>query len=154
VLVRLAWDPRTRDYLARRTKQGKSKKEVMRCLKRYVAREVYRCLTTPAVGQEPAALDDGAGGDEAAVAGTAAGRARLEGARSRAVAGPACNRLPAPRGPAKPSNGGGRTGAGHGPVVLRHAVVRRSGAAGAERRPAGSVRWCDAGSLRSSGRAL
>jgi transposase len=32
VLVRLAWDPRTRDYLARRTRQGKSKKEVMRCL--------------------------------------------------------------------------------------------------------------------------
>ena len=45
-MVRLAWDPRTRDYLARRTRQGKSKKEVMRCLKRYVAREVYHCLTT------------------------------------------------------------------------------------------------------------
>jgi transposase len=49
VLVRLAWDPRTREYLARRTRQGKSKKEVMRCLKRYVAREVYQCLATAAV---------------------------------------------------------------------------------------------------------
>jgi transposase len=44
VLVRLAWDPRTRDYLARRTKQGKSKKEIMRCLKRYLAREVFAVL--------------------------------------------------------------------------------------------------------------
>jgi transposase len=44
VLVRVAWDPRTRDYLARRTKQGRSKKEVMRCLKRYVAREVFAVL--------------------------------------------------------------------------------------------------------------
>jgi transposase len=46
VLVRLAWDERTRDYLARGTKRGRSKKEVMRCLKRYVAREAYHCLTT------------------------------------------------------------------------------------------------------------
>jgi hypothetical protein len=28
----------------RRTKEGLSKKEIIRCLKRYVAREVYRCL--------------------------------------------------------------------------------------------------------------
>jgi transposase len=47
VLVRLAWDPRTRDYLARRTKQGKSKKEIMRCLKRYVARKVFALLKDP-----------------------------------------------------------------------------------------------------------
>jgi hypothetical protein len=31
-------------YVERRTKEGKSKKEIIRCLKRYVAREVYRHL--------------------------------------------------------------------------------------------------------------
>ncbi len=35
----------TIDYMARRTADGKSKREVIRCLKRYVAREVYRTLT-------------------------------------------------------------------------------------------------------------
>jgi transposase len=32
----------TRAYVARRTAEGLSKREIMRCLKRYVAREVYR----------------------------------------------------------------------------------------------------------------
>ncbi|MFI0451756.1 IS110 family transposase, partial [Actinomadura sp. 6N118] len=40
-------DPRTRDYVQRRTKDGLSKKEIIRCLKRYVAREIYHILTTP-----------------------------------------------------------------------------------------------------------
>ena len=44
VLVRLRWHQPTRDYMARRLKQGKSKKEVIRCLKRYVAREVFAVL--------------------------------------------------------------------------------------------------------------
>ena len=44
VLVRLCWDQATKDYVDRRTAQGKSKREVIRCLKRYVAREVYRVL--------------------------------------------------------------------------------------------------------------
>jgi transposase len=39
-------DQRTRRYAARRASEGKSKKEIIRCLKRYVAREVYRVLTT------------------------------------------------------------------------------------------------------------
>ena len=37
-------DPRTRAYVERRTAQGRSKREIMRVLKRYVAREVYRHL--------------------------------------------------------------------------------------------------------------
>jgi hypothetical protein len=37
-------DPRTRVYVERRTKEGLSKMEIIRCLKRYVAREVYRHL--------------------------------------------------------------------------------------------------------------
>lgn len=45
VLTRMRWDQRTRDYVERRTQQGLSKKDIMRCLKRYVAREVYKALT-------------------------------------------------------------------------------------------------------------
>jgi hypothetical protein len=37
-------DPRTRAYVERRTKQGLGKKETMRCLKRYIVREVYTAL--------------------------------------------------------------------------------------------------------------
>lgn len=44
VLVRMHYDPRTKAYLARRTAQGLSKREIIRCLKRYVAREVYRAI--------------------------------------------------------------------------------------------------------------
>ncbi|MBU3871329.1 IS110 family transposase, partial [Streptomyces sp. 4503] len=44
VLCRLRWDDRTRTYMERRTQQGLSKKDIMRCLKRHVAREVYRVL--------------------------------------------------------------------------------------------------------------
>jgi transposase len=44
VVVRLRWHQPTKDYVARRTKEGKSKKEVIRCLKRYVAREVFAVL--------------------------------------------------------------------------------------------------------------
>ena len=36
--------PATRAYLARRAKDGLTEKEIIRCLKRYVAREVYPCL--------------------------------------------------------------------------------------------------------------
>ncbi|GAB7005255.1 IS110 family transposase [Nocardioides sp. AN3] len=39
-MVRMRYDQRTRDYVARRTEQGLSKREIMRCLKRYVAREL------------------------------------------------------------------------------------------------------------------
>ena len=58
VLVRMRHDPRTRAYVERRTKQGLSKKEIMRCLKRFVAREVYRALITmpPAQTDHTAAL--------------------------------------------------------------------------------------------------
>ena len=51
-LGRLSWDPRTRAYAARRTAEGLSTPEILRCLKRSIAREVYRLLvrapTTPA----------------------------------------------------------------------------------------------------------
>jgi transposase len=44
VLSRLRYDQQTKDYMARRIKEGKSKKEAIRCLKRYVAREVFAAL--------------------------------------------------------------------------------------------------------------
>ena len=43
-MVRLAWHQPTRDYMARRIGQSLSKRDVVRCFKRYVAREVYRAL--------------------------------------------------------------------------------------------------------------
>jgi transposase len=48
VFTRLGSDPATRAYVERRTAEGKSKAEIIRCLKRYVAREVYPHLRTPA----------------------------------------------------------------------------------------------------------
>jgi transposase len=44
VITRMSSHPATRAYVDRRTKEGLSKKEIIRCLKRYVAREVYRHL--------------------------------------------------------------------------------------------------------------
>ncbi len=44
VVTRLASDPRTRRYVERRCKEGLTKAEAMRCLKRYVAREVFYYL--------------------------------------------------------------------------------------------------------------
>ena len=44
VITRMSSHPATRAYVERRTKEGLSKKEIIRCLKRYVAREVYRQL--------------------------------------------------------------------------------------------------------------
>ncbi|MGN9786481.1 IS110 family transposase [Nonomuraea sp. ZG12] len=44
VLCRMRWDARTRNYVERRTKDGLSKTEIIRCLKRYAAREIYRIL--------------------------------------------------------------------------------------------------------------
>ena len=47
VVVRLRYDLRTQAYMRRRTAEGMSKAEVIRCLKRYVAREVYSIIRKP-----------------------------------------------------------------------------------------------------------
>jgi transposase len=44
VMTRIVYDPRTKHYIERRMKEGLTKKEAMRCLKRYVAREVFAHL--------------------------------------------------------------------------------------------------------------
>ena len=43
-VVRMRIDARTREYVARRTAEGKNRREIMRCLKRYIAREIYGVL--------------------------------------------------------------------------------------------------------------
>ena len=48
VMTRMSCDPRTKAYVARRTAEGKTTKEIMRCLKRFAAREVYKSLVTDA----------------------------------------------------------------------------------------------------------
>ncbi len=48
-LVRMSNDPRTRDYVARQIANGRSKTEILRLLKRAIAREVFRLLTQPCV---------------------------------------------------------------------------------------------------------
>jgi transposase len=46
-VCRMSHDERTRRYVAKRTAEGKTKKEIIRCLKRYIAREIYRILSSP-----------------------------------------------------------------------------------------------------------
>ncbi len=51
VVVRLRYDERTQAYMRRRITEGMSKAEVIRCLKRYVAREVFAVLRNSAPSQ-------------------------------------------------------------------------------------------------------
>ena len=44
---RMAHDARAHAYVQRRTADGLSKKEIIRCLKRYIARDLYKILTHP-----------------------------------------------------------------------------------------------------------
>jgi transposase len=48
-IVRMATDQDTRDYIARRQTDGKTKSEAIRCLKRYIAREIYNALPRTAL---------------------------------------------------------------------------------------------------------
>jgi len=59
-LARMRRDSRTQEYVARRTAEGKSKREIIRCLKRYVAREVYRVLISCGTCSSPTGSQDGA----------------------------------------------------------------------------------------------
>jgi len=46
VISRLRWDRPTKTYMARRLAEGRTRKEVIRCLKLYVARQVHRAIIT------------------------------------------------------------------------------------------------------------
>ena len=50
VLTRMVYDPRTTEYINRRRTEGLTKKEAVRCLKRYVAREVFSLLPHDTLG--------------------------------------------------------------------------------------------------------
>ena len=50
VITRMVYDPRTTEYIERRINEGLTKKEAIRCLKRYVAREVYGLLPHQKLG--------------------------------------------------------------------------------------------------------
>jgi transposase len=50
VLTRMVYDLRTSEYIDRRKTEGLTKKEAVRCLKRYVAREVYALLPHEKLG--------------------------------------------------------------------------------------------------------
>ncbi|RBI67041.1 IS110 family transposase [Roseovarius sp. TE539] len=46
-IVRMRDDQRTKAYAARRTSEGKTRREIVRCIKRYIVREIYRALCVP-----------------------------------------------------------------------------------------------------------
>jgi transposase len=46
-MTRLRSDETTKAYMVRRTAEGKTRREVVRCLKRYIAREMFQLLTNP-----------------------------------------------------------------------------------------------------------
>ncbi|MDP9478738.1 MAG: IS110 family transposase [Actinomycetota bacterium] len=50
---RMSRDERTREYVAKRTAEGKSRRETMRCLKRYIARELHGVLVSTVVPAVP-----------------------------------------------------------------------------------------------------
>ncbi len=58
VIVRMRWHQPTIDYVERRIAQGLSKRDIIRCLKRFVAREIYNALMTDHLAR--AALEDAA----------------------------------------------------------------------------------------------
>jgi hypothetical protein len=55
VLVRMRHDQATGDYLARRRAEGRTTKEIMRVLERYIARQIFRVLTAAHPTPAPAA---------------------------------------------------------------------------------------------------
>ena len=56
-VTRMSYDQRTKDYVGKRKRDGKSKKEAIRCLKRYIAREVFRALRNPLETKGPSWKD-------------------------------------------------------------------------------------------------
>ncbi|WP_460689782.1 IS110 family transposase, partial [Nesterenkonia suensis] len=52
VIVRMQFHEPTKAYVARRTAEGKSKRDIIRCLKRYVIREVYHLIKASPAGAD------------------------------------------------------------------------------------------------------
>ena len=49
VITRIRLDPTTKAYVEKRTSDAKTIREIRRCLKRYIARDLYRLLEHPSV---------------------------------------------------------------------------------------------------------
>jgi len=49
-LSRMTFDPATVDYVRKRQAEGRTTKEIRRCVKRYLARRIYRTLNAPNPG--------------------------------------------------------------------------------------------------------
>jgi hypothetical protein len=63
-VVCMRWNPTTRAYVERRTLDDLSKREIIRCLKRYIARQAYHAITADLANQQaaetpPNPVDDG-----------------------------------------------------------------------------------------------
>ncbi len=84
VMVRLRWDQRSKGYLERRTKEGMSKREIIRCLKRYVAREKLRRHQGHASKRRDRRLGSGRRDEPASWALTSVGGSSPTGCSSRA----------------------------------------------------------------------
>jgi transposase len=52
-VTRIRMDPRTRAYVERRTAEGRTPREIRRCLKRYLARQIYRQLNAAETALNP-----------------------------------------------------------------------------------------------------
>jgi transposase len=52
-VVKMTHDAETRAYAEKRRKQGKTNREVRRCLKRFIARRVFKILNNSAMAQQP-----------------------------------------------------------------------------------------------------
>ena len=52
MIVRMRYHQATRGYVERRTAEGLSKNEIIRCLKRYLVREIYSALVSNAPGKD------------------------------------------------------------------------------------------------------
>jgi transposase len=88
-ITRARWDPVTREYLARKEADGKTKKGALRALKRHLARRIWRLLSEPPLGPAQAAAlgvtNDTSEPEPAAIAERPAGGLEIE----RAFSGPA-----------------------------------------------------------------
>ena len=54
VIVRMTHDPETKTYVARRLAEGRTKRDIRRILKRYLARQIHRTLTAASRAEQPA----------------------------------------------------------------------------------------------------
>ncbi len=53
VIVRMRYHQPTVDYVARRTADGRTKRDIIRCLKRFLAREIYQRVMTDVRARHP-----------------------------------------------------------------------------------------------------